>query len=312
MARLAAGILLVIAMCAALPVSAARRVALLIDQQPASAGKADPTLALSETLINDFGFDVIRAGIGPGVGPSAAAAGRERDLAGILADFRARVIESDIAVLLFAGAAEHSRTATYLMPAGAKSGDGGGVNLDDLLIYMERNSQKSLVLLEAVGTGAASPDRQAGFGWLPVIPDRLLISVSQGPWSVRRSSGGSLGALLHARLERRTIGPASIVAAVRDQIYLESSGLNVLRNYGSLDAQFMLELAPSRGGTLKQVSDLAEKLCELDYRRSRPNTERKIVELFARASTAVRSRSIARCARPTRRLGKYRPRRCAS
>ena len=43
MARLAAGILLVIAMCAALPVSAARRVALLIDQQPASAGKADPT-----------------------------------------------------------------------------------------------------------------------------------------------------------------------------------------------------------------------------------------------------------------------------
>src|SRR5262245_59972342 len=246
MLRLAARCLLGMTIVFALPAHAARRVAIIIDQSAASVATsagADATVLVAASLAATFGFDVIR---------SAGKTGP--DLARDLEDFRGRIVGSEIALLYFAGRVEHDRNGTFLLP-GAESGgaSGTGISLDDVFGYMVDHSRAGLALLEAFAQQTTSGQRYPGFGRMPTIPDKLLISLATPLMSQGATAAASLAAAVSSHLERQPIRPLGLIVAARDQLYLESAGLQVLRTFGSLPAGLELGLTSDRMGVPNQI-----------------------------------------------------------
>jgi uncharacterized membrane protein YgcG len=269
--------------CSVLPVSAARRVAIVIDQQSGPAVENDSSFTgLADTLSLTFGFDVIRSTNGPG-----------RSLARDLAEFQARTVGSEIALVVYTGAVEHDRQNNFLLPgpqgpaARSPPPPGAGVNLDELIDHMVAKSQQSVILLEVAGD-AARGGRTPGLGRMPVISDKLLISVSEAPISMRRNAS-TVRPVIHALLEPRALAPAAVIAAARDRIYLETAGINVMRNFGTLPPGLLLDMAPDRTLIMRRLADRIREVCDADFRKAPEKTERSVAEYYARSMGGLRS-----------------------
>jgi len=94
--------------------------------------------------------------------------------------------------------------------------------------------------------------------------------------------------MLGNAVDGRSLRPVRLIKALRDEVYLRSAGLHVVRTIGSLPLSLNLEATIERNELLATIRQRAQEICTADYRENRARTEQKVLSHFAKTISSLR------------------------
>lgn len=248
MPRLAALLLALTFAVSSIPALAERRVALIIEPQARSQSTGDETSRLVRLLIEGYGFSVIRSE-------------GTRELSAHLEAFKARSSGSEFAFVYVGGHIEHDAVSSYIHVDSERPGAGQtGLQLRQLLDDVSFRYRQSVVVVESFGGALGGSSRRPGFGYISALPNVIVSIVNKV--SARQKSTPSILRTVAAEMDELELKPASLVASARDQIYIDSAGMELLRSFGRLpEPALRLDKAPDRTRLLQQLQEFANRVC---------------------------------------------------